>query len=159
MRERWARWLAMATGGVVVVLAATFALAQNPREEATARADRAPAAPEKVAPEKAAPAKAGDDAGPAAATEAETAALVALGKQVYEAQRCARCHAIAGEGNPRSPLDGVSELYDDDRLLQWIIGGDDVAEDLSARVMNAKQRYRDLPKRELDALVAYLKTI
>lgn len=148
MRERWARWLAMATGAVVLVLAATFALAQNPREEAVARAPAEKAVPSETPAEEA-----------TAPSDAEMAALVALGKEVYEAQRCARCHAVAGEGNPRSPLDGVSELYDDERLRQWIIGGPDVAEDLSARVLNAKQRYQDLPERELDALVAYMKSI
>ena len=38
---------------------------------------------------------------------AQDAALVKKGQEVYAAQKCSVCHAIAGKGGKQSPLDGV----------------------------------------------------
>jgi mono/diheme cytochrome c family protein len=133
MRERWARLLALSTGVVVLLLAAVFASVQNPLGSASAQAG-APS--------------------PAAASGAppDTAA----GRAVFDAQDCARCHAIAGQGSPRSPLDGVGSRLSGEEIRQWIVGADAVKDDLSPRALAAKQAYASLPAAELDALVAYL---
>ncbi|MEK7282752.1 MAG: c-type cytochrome [Acidobacteriota bacterium] len=36
-----------------------------------------------------------------------SAARADKGQQVYAAQRCSMCHAIAGKGNAKNPLDDV----------------------------------------------------
>ena len=37
-------------------------------------------------------------------------------------QACARCHSIAGKGNPRRPLDGVGARRNAAELRDWNIG-------------------------------------
>jgi mono/diheme cytochrome c family protein len=131
MREYLARWVAGVTLVLVLSLAAVFAWVQNPRP--TAPPPETPVA-EHVDPERA-----------------------AAGREVYEAQQCSRCHAIAGEGNPRSPLDGVGARHDAAEMRDWIVGADTV--DLSARVRGAKADYLELSDAELEALVAYMLTL
>lgn len=138
MRERWARRLAMITGLMVLLLSAAFAAIQNPG------GGEPPAVPASPTVAKAA----GDDP-----------ALLARGRAVFDAQDCARCHSIAGQGSPRSPLDGVGARIPRDELRHWIIGGEAVAEELAPRVLAAKQPYAGLPAEDLDALVAYLASL
>jgi mono/diheme cytochrome c family protein len=90
---------------------------------------------------------------------AERNAVVARGRAVYAEQRCASCHAIAGEGNPRFPLDGVGAQLNPDELRQWITGTGGAAEVLTPTVQRRKQRYLTLPEPDLAALVAYLGTL
>ena len=46
---------------------------------------------------------------------AQDAAQVKKGQEVYAAQKCSVCHAIAGKGGKASPLDGVgAKLSADD---------------------------------------------
>lgn len=132
MRERWARGLAMMTGLMVLALSVAFAAIQNPGGDALPVTDHA-AKP------------AGDDTD-----------LLARGRAVYDAQGCARCHSIAGQGSPRSPLDGVGAHIPREELRDWIIGGEAVADALAPRVRAAKQPYAQMPAADLEALVAYL---
>ena len=44
---------------------------------------------------------------PPAIANAQDAALVKKGQEVYAAQKCSVCHAIAGKGSKTNPLDGV----------------------------------------------------
>jgi mono/diheme cytochrome c family protein len=135
MREHWARMLALLTGAVVVLLSAGFAAIQNPPgEPAAVPVASVPAAP--------------DASG--------GAALIDRGRQLFDDHGCMRCHSIAGQGSPRSPLDGVGGRMDGEETLHWIIGDDAVRDELAPRVLSAKQPYQALPKDELDALVAYL---
>jgi mono/diheme cytochrome c family protein len=138
MREHWARLLALLTGTVVVLLSAGFAVVQNP-----------PGAPPAALPVAMAPEP--DAAG--------SAALLERGRQLFDDQGCVRCHAVAGHGSPRSPLDGVGARMDADETRHWIIGDEAVSEDLAPRVLAAKQPYQSLPKDDLDALVAWLQSL
>ena len=40
---------------------------------------------------------------------AQDAAQVKKGEEVYAAQKCSVCHAIAGKGSKANPLDGVGK--------------------------------------------------
>lgn len=128
MRERLARWVALLTATVTVALALWFAWRHNPSLPTVAPGTP----PEPVAP------------------------LVEAGRAVYEAQRCASCHSIAGVGSPRFPLDGVGRRHDAQTMAAWIVGAPEVADALPASAVRRKQRYAELPPHELDALVAYL---
>lgn len=89
---------------------------------------------------------------PAAATAGD-AELIARGKSVYAAQRCATCHAIGGAGNRRYPLDGVGARLSDEQLRAWIV---------APRTMDPavkKRAYDKLPTADVDALVAYLRSL
>jgi mono/diheme cytochrome c family protein len=132
MRERLARWVALLTATVTVALALWFAWIHNP-------------------PLPALPAVA-----PGAPPAAPAAALAEAGRAVYGAQHCASCHAIAGVGSPRYPLDGVGRRHDAQAMAAWIVGAPEVADALPASAVRRKQRYAELAPHELEALVAYL---
>lgn len=135
MRERWAKQLAMLTGLLAVVVSALFAFVLNPRQPT----DQPQTA---VMPEAAAPVP--------ASTE------MSKGRAVFDAQGCARCHSIAGQGSPRSPLDGVGLRHSRAQLRQWVLADAAIGAQLSPRAIEAKQAYANLPADELDALLDYL---
>lgn len=127
--------IAMFTGAAVVVLSAVFGLLQNPPGTAPAPAALVPV--EMVLDPR----------------------VVARGRQVFEAQNCMRCHSVAGEGNPRSPLDHAAAELDGAQLLAFTVGAESVANELAARTLAAKRAYQQLPAEDLDALVAYLQSL
>lgn len=138
MRERWARRLAVLTCLLVLGLTAAFAAVRN--------------LPGALAP-------VATQAVEGALGTGTDAAVLALGRQVYDEQGCAGCHAIAGAGSPRSPLDGVGSALTPAQIREWVIGGDSVAEELSPRALRTKRGYQALPPAQLDALVAYLASL
>jgi mono/diheme cytochrome c family protein len=83
----------------------------------------------------------------------------ARGRTVYEAQNCATCHSLAGEGNPRRPLDDIGARLTSAELRAWTTGTGEAAAMLSEAVVKRKQRYSNLPAEDLDALMAYLSTL
>ena len=136
MREIIARVVCLLTVAVVVALAHLFAARHNPHVSA-------PGPPLTRAP----------TAEPAVSSDA------VRGREVYNAQGCASCHAIAGSGNPRNPLDDVGTRRNAAELRDWIMGTGSAVEQLSPAVVRRKQRYQELPEAELKALVAYLATL
>lgn len=141
MREQWARRIARLTAQLVLLLAATFAIIQNPIEPRDTTESRQAPAPERVEsivldPER-----------------------IKAGRLVYKQQACARCHSIAGEGNPREPLDGVGARRNAEELSDWTIGADALQGKLSERAFELKQVYRELPCGDLGALISYLESL
>ena len=154
MREIIARRVCLFTIGVVVALSLIFASEHNRPVQANV-ADSTllvPAIPAAVPGETISNA-ASKSVPPAKAPSTEE---VERGRAVYDAQKCATCHSIAGEGNPRNPLDGVASRWDASELRDWITGTGVAAEVLSAAVVSRKQRYQSIPAAELNGLVAYL---
>lgn len=143
MRERWSKILTVVTGALVLLLAYAVADLRNPSERAAA----SPAPPPQAA---AAPQAA---SAPASAADASQASS---GKKIYGREGCARCHSIAGEGSPRSPLDGVGERLSAEEIRKWIVAAPELEDELSGRVFRTKQAYGKLPEAELAALVSYL---
>jgi mono/diheme cytochrome c family protein len=141
MREILARIVCLLAALLVLTLAHVFAAKHNSRkmadvENATATAPPAPTAvAEILSPD------------------------IARGRQIYAELNCAGCHAIAGLGNPRHPLDGVGSLRNPTELRDWITGTGTAARELAASVVRRKQRYRELSAADLDALVAYLASL
>mgnify|MGYP001809725156 CR=1 FL=1 len=132
MRELWARRLAAITGLMVVLLSAAFAAVQNP-----------PAGAPPVA----------------VAADGAAAALLARGRAVLEANDCLMCHSIAGEGSPRSPLDGVGSRLSETEILHFAIADESVQDELSPRAIKAKRDYAELPQEDLQAMTAYLASL
>lgn len=138
MREILARRIALLAGTLVVALAVLFAHLQNPpagRPPAPGPAMGAPAAPRPELPAAAAPGS----------------PLAARGEQLYADLACARCHSIAGRGNPRVPLDGIGTRADEAAIRSWITPG-------AAQPATYQERHADLGlgAGERDALAAYL---
>ena len=85
---------------------------------------------------------------------------VKKGEQVYAAQKCSICHAIAGKGAKTNPLDGVGAKLSAADIHAWIVTPTEAA----AKAKSTKKppmpaKYGKLPKADLDALVAYMQSL
>lgn len=140
MRERWARRLAWLTCSLVLAFTAAFAATYNAGTATPAAEPMQPVPP---------PSTGGTDDGE----------RIARGREVYASLDCGTCHSIAGEGSPRSPLDGVGSRMDRAEIRAWTLGEDSVAEDLSPRALRAKRGYRELDGDDIEALVTYLASL
>lgn len=152
MREIWARRIALITGLLVIVLAAIFALIQNPsRQDEHMEAEHM----ETKNMESRQQIYAEQTNKPANLEPSK----IKAGKEVYRQQTCARCHSIAGEGNPRNPLDGAAEVYSAEELREWITGGDSLQDKLPEYILRLKQKYKKLSDDDLESLVIYLQNL
>ena len=81
----------------------------------------------------------------------------AKGEQVYAAQKCQVCHAVAGKGGKTSPLDGVGAKLSADEIRQWITNPTEMTKKTkSTKKPPMPAKWGNLPPAELDALVAYM---
>ncbi|TVQ98037.1 MAG: cytochrome c [Deltaproteobacteria bacterium] len=139
MRESIARAAALGSTILIVAAAAVFAWLQQAEQPGQAeRPASDPHGPTEV------------EAPPAAAV---ADGLVERGMEVYEALRCASCHAIDGVGSPRSPLDGVGSRLDADEIRLWIV------DPQRMRPGIRKPAYDDLARDDLEALMAYMESL
>ena len=81
------------------------------------------------------------------------------GLQVYGAQKCAMCHAVAGKGNAKGPLDGVGMKYSAADLREWIVNAKVMSETHKVTRKPPMKDFSALPAADVDALVAYLQTL
>jgi len=139
MREHLSRMVCLLTLVVAVGLAYLFAVRHNPLAVAPTR-EATPATP-------------------AAPTEEAEAIISTRGADLFAHHNCTSCHAIAGRGNPRYPLDDTGEYWTEDELRHWVVGTGEVTAHLSDVVRRRKQGYLNLPEEDLQALVAYLSTL
>ena len=91
---------------------------------------------------------------------AQDAAAVKKGEQVYAAQKCSICHAIAGKGSKTNPLDGVGAKLSAADIRAWIVTPIEAA----AKAKSVKKppmpaKYGTLPAADLDGLVAYMQSL
>ena len=85
---------------------------------------------------------------------------VKKGQEVYTAQKCATCHAIAGKGNKQNPLDGVGGKLSADEIRQWIVNPTEMTKKSnSTKKPPMPAKWSKLPAAEVDALVAYLQSL
>ncbi len=87
-------------------------------------------------------------------------AQIKRGQEVYNAQKCMVCHAIAGKGNKQNPLDGVGKKLTADEIREWITH----PTEMSAKTKSTKKppmpaKYGTLPAADIDALVAYMASL
>ena len=95
-----------------------------------------------------------------AAAAGQDAAAVKKGQEVYTAQKCQMCHAIAGKGGKAGSLDGVGAKLSAADIRQWITHPKEAA----AKAQSTKKppmpaKYGGLAAAELDALVAYMQSL
>ena len=86
------------------------------------------------------------------------AAQIAIekGATVYAAQKCSMCHSLDGKGQAKGPLDGIGTKLTADQIREWMIHPDDMAKKANATRKPPMKAYPNLPKEDLDALVAFL---
>jgi mono/diheme cytochrome c family protein len=94
------------------------------------------------------------------AVSAQDAAQIKRGQEVYTAQKCQLCHAIAGKGNKQNPLDGVGAKLSAEDLRKWITH----PAEMTAKAKSTKKppmpnKWSTLPAADLDALVAYMQSL
>lgn len=80
---------------------------------------------------------------------------VAKGMKVYADQKCSLCHSIADKGNKKGPLDGVGKKLPEADLRAWIVDAKGMTDKTKAARKPVMKSY-NLPKEEVDALVAYM---
>jgi len=85
-------------------------------------------------------------------------AKVENGMQVYANQKCSLCHSIGDKGNKKGPLDEVGSKYSVADLRAWIVDAKGMTEKTKAARKPPMKNY-DLPKADVDALVAYMATL
>jgi mono/diheme cytochrome c family protein len=83
----------------------------------------------------------------------------ANGEKIYVAQKCSVCHAIAGKGNAKGPLDNVGSKLSEEEIRQWLIAPRVMAEKTKSTRKPLMPEYTKLPKADLDALIGYLRTL
>ena len=83
---------------------------------------------------------------------------VEKGRQVYADQKCALCHSIGDKGNKKGPLDEVGSKLSSADLHAWIVDAKGMTEKTKAPRKPVMKNY-DLPKDDVDALVAYMLTL
>jgi len=84
----------------------------------------------------------------------------AKGEQVYNAQKCSVCHAVAGKGNKANPLDGVGKKLSADDIKMWITEPVQMtAKTGSQKKPPMPKRWASLPAADLDGLVAYMQSL
>lgn len=84
-------------------------------------------------------------------------AQVQRGIAVYAAQKCSLCHKIAGVGK-RTTLDGVGAKSTDEIRL-WLTDPKAAATKAKSTAKPVMKDYSKLPTADIDALVAYMKTL
>jgi mono/diheme cytochrome c family protein len=90
----------------------------------------------------------------------QDAGLVQKGEQLYGAQKCMICHAIAGKGNKNNPLDKVGAKLTAADIREWIVNPVEMTKKMKSTgkpPMPAK--YKGLAPAEIDALVAYMQSL
>lgn len=92
------------------------------------------------------------------ATTAAAQDLASKGKDVYTAQKCSVCHAVAGVGNKKGALDGVGAKLSAADLRSWITDAPAMSAKVKAERKPVMKAYT-LAKDDLDALVAFLQTL
>jgi mono/diheme cytochrome c family protein len=85
-------------------------------------------------------------------------AKVQKGMQVYTAQKCSKCHSIAGKGNAKGKMDGIASKMTPAEFKEWIV------DPIGMAAKNKKDRKPPMKKvamsgDDVDALVAYLSTL
>lgn len=94
--------------------------------------------------------------GLAGASPAFAQDAVAKGATVFAAQKCSMCHSLDGKGSAKGPLDGIGSKLKADEIRQWILTPVEMTAKANATRKPAMKAFPNLPKEDLDALVAFL---
>ena len=98
----------------------------------------------------------------AAPAQAQDKEKIALGAKLFATNKCTQCHAIEGKGTAvakKGPLDGVGDKLSEDEIRQWIVDAPGMTKKTKATRKPIMKNYDKLPKEDVDALVAYMKSL
>jgi mono/diheme cytochrome c family protein len=91
--------------------------------------------------------------------EAQDAALIKKGQDVYDAQKCAVCHSVAGKGSKTNPLDGVGAKLSSDDIHAWITDPVAMAKKTNSKKKPPMPKNAKLTPADVAALVAYMQSL
>ena len=95
-----------------------------------------------------------------AVARAQDQAQVKKGMEVFVAQKCNVCHAIAGKGKKTGPLDDVGRRLSSAEIRQWL--EDPVAMTAKREPKSTRKppmKKKEIPAADIDALVAMLSSL
>jgi len=90
---------------------------------------------------------------------AQDKAAIDKGTKLYGTKMCSLCHAVAGKGNAKGPLDEVGTKLTADQIRAWIVTPKEMTAKMKADRKPAMPLNSTLTKDDVDALVAYLVTL
>lgn len=91
----------------------------------------------------------------AGVASAQDAAKMQRAQKVYAAEKCSRCHSIAGKGNSKGKLDDVGSKLTEEEMRLWITNAEEMTKKAKA-TRKPPMKSHKLSKEDLDALVAYM---
>jgi mono/diheme cytochrome c family protein len=95
-----------------------------------------------------------------ASAGAQDAKKIEAGKKIYETQKCATCHMVAGKGNKMYPLDGVGAKLSATDIKRWFTHTAEMEAALPKKpTLKMSSKKYDLKDPDLDALVAYMQSL
>lgn len=86
---------------------------------------------------------------------AAPAADAKKGEEVYAKNNCKLCHSIAGVGNKKNPLDGVSAKLTEDVMKKWIR----TPKEADAKTTMLAYPVAKISDADLADLIAYMMTL
>ena len=95
----------------------------------------------------------------ATAAEAQDAALAKKGAEVFNTQKCAVCHSVAGKGSKSNPLDGVGAKLSADDIRAWITDPAGMTKKTNSQKKPPMPKNAKLMPADVDALVAYMQSL
>lgn len=81
------------------------------------------------------------------------------GMKVFSESKCALCHSIAGKGNPKGPLDEIGSKLSVEDIKAWLADPVKMGAKAKATRKPAMKSYATMPPADVEALVAYLRTL
>jgi mono/diheme cytochrome c family protein len=82
----------------------------------------------------------------------------AQGEKLFTDQKCSLCHAVAGKGNVKGPLDDVGTKLSGADIRAWITDPKGMTAKITVPRKPEMKQYT-LAKEDVDALVAYLSSL
>ena len=95
----------------------------------------------------------------AGVASAQDKAQIERGMKVYAEQKCMVCHSIAGKGNAKGALDNVGAKLKADEIREWIVNAAEMTKKTKAERKPPMKAFANLPKEDVDALVAYMQSL
>ena len=81
------------------------------------------------------------------------------GAEVFNTQKCAVCHSIAGKGSKSNPLDGVGAKLSAEDIRAWITDPVAMTKKTNSQKKPPMPKNAKLTPADVDALVAYMQTL
>jgi hypothetical protein len=69
------------------------------------------------------------------------------------------CHSIGGKGNAKGPLDEVGSRLSADEIREWMVNPAAMTKKTNAQRKPPMRAFPNLPKEDLDGLVAYMSSL